>query len=108
MPGEPPGSRFNEKVTHLSYPCYEVGGLIFAYMGPPDLKPLFPRYHQLFSDDGVRVTGNGGYVERCNVFQSLHDNNMDPWHGEIAHGCSGIPRRSARCTGAPTVSLRRP
>jgi len=35
---------------------------------------------------GVRVTGNGGYTEQCNVFQALHDNNMDPWHGEILHG----------------------
>ena len=40
MPGEPPGSRFPEKVTHPSYPCFEVAGLIFAYMGPPELQPL--------------------------------------------------------------------
>jgi hypothetical protein len=64
----------------------EVAGLIFTYMGPPDKQPDFPRYHQLFRDDGVRVTGNGGYTEQCNVFQALHDNNLDPWHGEIAHG----------------------
>jgi hypothetical protein len=56
------------------------------FMGPPELQPDFPRYHQLFATDGVRVTGNGGYVERANVFLAMHDNNMDPWHGEIAHG----------------------
>ena len=86
MPGEPPHSNFKQKVRQLAYPVREIGGLIFAYMGPPELEPPFPRYHQLFSTDGVRVTGNGGYIERCNVFQALHDNNMDPWHGEIAHG----------------------
>lgn len=86
MPGEPPDSRFNEKVKQPAYPCVEVGGLIFAYMGPPALMPVFPRYHQLFSTKGVRVNGNGGYTEHCNVFQALHDNNLDPWHGEIAHG----------------------
>jgi len=86
MPGEAPAGRFKEKVTHTAYPCIEAGGLIFSYMGPPEKKPPFPRYHQLFREDGIRVTGNGGYVERCNVFQALHDNNLDPWHGEILHG----------------------
>jgi phenylpropionate dioxygenase-like ring-hydroxylating dioxygenase large terminal subunit len=85
-PGEPPDSNFKHTVKHPSYPTYEVGGLIFVYMGPPELQPIFPKYPQLFREDGVRVTGNGGYIEQCNVFQALHDNNLDPWHGEIAHG----------------------
>ncbi len=85
-PGEPPDSNFKLTVKHPAYPCLDVGGLIFAYMGPADKKPLFPKYHQLFEQEGVRVAGNGGYVEQCNVFQALHDNNLDPWHGEIAHG----------------------
>jgi nitrite reductase/ring-hydroxylating ferredoxin subunit len=85
-PAEPPESNFKLTVKHPSYPCVEIGGLIFAYMGPPELQPTFPRYHQLFREDGVRVAGNGGYTEQCNVFQALHDNNLDPWHGEIAHG----------------------
>ncbi len=93
QPGEPSENRFAEKVQHLSYPTQEVAGLIFTYMGPPELEPLFPRYHQLFSEEGMRVTGNGGYTEKCNVFQALHDNNMDPWHGEIAHGWFRDPPR---------------
>ena len=101
MPGEPPENRFNERVKHVAYPCREVAGLIFAYMGPAELEPLFPRYHQLFSEDGVRVTGNGGYVEQCNVFQALHDNNMDPWHGEIAHGWYRNPPRVGTMQQAP-------
>jgi phenylpropionate dioxygenase-like ring-hydroxylating dioxygenase large terminal subunit len=85
-PAEPPGSMLKSTVKHKAYPVVEAGGLIFGYMGPPEMEPLFPRYPQLFRKDGVRVTGNGGYVERCSVFQALHDNNLDPWHGEIAHG----------------------
>jgi phenylpropionate dioxygenase-like ring-hydroxylating dioxygenase large terminal subunit len=85
-PAEPPDSMFKLTVKHPSYPCVEVAGLIFAYLGPSESQPDFPRYHQLFAADGVRVTGNGGYVEQCNVFQAMHDNNLDPWHGEIAHG----------------------
>jgi len=86
MPAEPPSSTFKSTITHPAYPCVEVAGLIFAYLGPPEMQPPFPRYHQLFASNGVRVIGNGGYVEQCNVFQAMHDNNIDPWHGEIAHG----------------------
>ncbi|HZT08402.1 MAG TPA: Rieske 2Fe-2S domain-containing protein [Chloroflexota bacterium] len=85
-PAEPPDSSFKLTVRQTAYPCVEVAGLIFAYMGPPDKQPNFPRYHQLFAEHGVRVVGNGGYIEQCNVFQAMHDNNLDPWHGEIAHG----------------------
>ena len=95
MPGEPPASKFKEKVKHPAYPCVEVGGLIFAYMGPPDKIPVFPKYHQLFREDGIRVTGNGGYIEQCNVFQTLHDNNLDPWHGDIAHSWFRATPRSS-------------
>jgi phenylpropionate dioxygenase-like ring-hydroxylating dioxygenase large terminal subunit len=85
-PAEPPGSNFKYTVKHPAYPVVEAGGLIFAYLGPPDKQPPFPRYHQLFSENGVRVTGNGGYIEQCNVFQAMHDNSIDHWHNEIAHG----------------------
>ena len=108
MPGEPPQSRFKEKVRQLSYPTREAGGLIFAYMGPPELEPPFPRYHQLFSKDGVRVTGNGGYIERCNVFQALHDNNMDPWHGEILHGWFRNPPKTGSMYWAEDGTLATP
>src|SRR5687767_3436766 len=51
-PAEPPESNFRLTVQHPSYPCEEVGGLIFAYLGPPDKQPPFPRYPMLFRDDG--------------------------------------------------------
>src|SRR5437763_7595004 len=41
-PAEPPDSNFKLTVKHPSYPCIEVGGLIFAYMGPAEKQPLFP------------------------------------------------------------------
>lgn len=98
-PGEPPDSNFKYTVKHRSYPCVEVAGLIFAYMGPPEKQPLFPRYELLFREDGVRVTGNANYIEQCNVFQAMHDNNLDPWHGEILHSwfkrADGVPARDS-------------
>ena len=42
-PAEPPSSRMKDAVRHPAYPCVEVGGLIFAYMGPAEKQPPFPR-----------------------------------------------------------------
>ncbi len=50
QPAEP--EPFTEKVRHPSYPCQELGGLIFAYMGPRDKMPLLPRYEVLIREDG--------------------------------------------------------
>jgi phenylpropionate dioxygenase-like ring-hydroxylating dioxygenase large terminal subunit len=50
-PAEPPASSFNMPVKHPSSPRIEVGGLIFTSLGPPDLRPNFPRYH----DAGTRA-----------------------------------------------------
>ena len=84
-PAEPPESNFKQTVKHPAYPCLEVGGLIFAYMGPPDRRPVFPKYPQLFRTDGVRVTGNGGRIQKSNVFLQTLDNVLDVWHRGIGH-----------------------
>lgn len=53
QPAEP--RPFCEKVDHLAYPCKELGGLIFAYLGPKDKMPLLPKYEVLVRDDGTRA-----------------------------------------------------
>src|SRR2546427_5907145 len=91
-PAEPPESNFKHTVKHPSYPCLEIGGLIFAYMGPPEKQPPFPRYPQLFRTDGVRLTGKGNRIQNSNVFLQTLDNVLDVWHREIAHGWyKGLP-----------------
>jgi phthalate 4,5-dioxygenase len=42
MPSEPPESDFKERLTIKAYPTYEVGGLVWVYMGPPDKQPARP------------------------------------------------------------------
>lgn len=94
-PAEPPESNFKYTVQHPSYPCYEVAGLIFAYLGPKDKLPPFPRYEELFREDGVRVTGNGGRIQKSPAFLQTLDNVLDVWHRDILHGWfKGIPRRT--------------
>src|SRR3954468_6922076 len=43
MPNEPPESNFKQKVKATASPTEEAGGVVWAYMGPLDLKPILPR-----------------------------------------------------------------
>src|SRR5919205_1333942 len=36
MPNEPAESNFKEKVRAVAYPCQERGGIVWAYLGPPE------------------------------------------------------------------------
>ncbi|HYZ15025.1 MAG TPA: Rieske 2Fe-2S domain-containing protein, partial [Candidatus Acidoferrum sp.] len=42
MPSEPEESNFKHKVRITAYPCEELGGMIWAYFGPPELRPPLP------------------------------------------------------------------
>lgn len=86
MPAEPPDRDFKRTVRHPSYPCIEVAGLIFAYMGPPEKQPPFPHYPVLFREDGIRMTGKGNRIQKSNVLLQTLDNVLDVWHREILHG----------------------
>ena len=39
MPSEPAESNFKSKVKIKSYPCLDMGGVIWTYMGPPEKQP---------------------------------------------------------------------
>jgi phenylpropionate dioxygenase-like ring-hydroxylating dioxygenase large terminal subunit len=98
MPVEPGnGASFKHKVRQPWYPVEERYGLIFAYLGPPEHKPLLPRFQVLEeladgefveADDQGIGTG-GGSVAPCNWLQHF-ENVMDPLHVPILHdGFSG-------------------
>jgi 5,5'-dehydrodivanillate O-demethylase oxygenase subunit len=71
------------KIT--AYPVEELGGLIFAYLGP-EPAPLLPRYDLFVRDDLDR---NIEICELpCNWLQCM-DNSVDPVHFEHLHGHYG-------------------
>ena len=84
QPGEPKDSQFHKKVKHLSYPVRELGGLIFAYMGPDkqDPPPL-PKYSPLVATGGQR------YVESIRSYDynwfNFIENGVDPAHFSVLH-----------------------
>lgn len=51
QPCEPEGGLFKDKVRQPWYPVEERYGLIFAYLGPSEKKPVLPRYECLENMD---------------------------------------------------------
>ena len=94
MPCEPEmGAKMKDRVRQPWYPVQELYGLIFAYMGPPEKKPVLPRYAALeefapgeFLDtDDQSIGGGGTAVIPCNWLQHW-ENIVDPYHVPILHG----------------------
>jgi 5,5'-dehydrodivanillate O-demethylase len=82
MPAEAPDSTFKDRVTALTYPVQELGGLVFAYLGPAPV-PLLPRWDLLVWDNVVRDIGVS--IIPCNWVQCM-ENSLDPVHTEWLHG----------------------
>jgi len=86
-PGEPKSSTYYKEVSQPAYPVVEYGGLVFAYMGPPDRQPVFPLYDCL-EQQGTVLTAyrnySRGIVADCNWLQ-IQENVMDPMHTAFLH-----------------------
>src|SRR4030088_15839 len=44
MPNEPEESTFRDKVRARAYPCGDVNGVIWPYLGPRETAPQFPAF----------------------------------------------------------------
>ena len=81
-PGEPPQSLLKERVVHGAYPVVDHKGLIFAYLGPPEAKPAFPRLDMMELPDNDMVPWQ--IHSPCNWLQ-VSENSMDPYHTPFLH-----------------------
>ena len=75
-------SKLSEKICHGAYPVVEYLGLVFAYMGPPDEQPDFPKWDTTMLPDVEMVPYSIHYP--CNWLQ-ICENTMDPWHTVFLH-----------------------
>jgi phenylpropionate dioxygenase-like ring-hydroxylating dioxygenase large terminal subunit len=93
MPAEPKDSKFCQKVKHLSYPVKELGGLLFAYMGPnPGDPPPLPKYAPLAERPGqwqVEPVRHADYS-----WFNFFENSADPAHVCILHRHAGYGQQS--------------
>ncbi len=80
-----PEARFKNKVSLPGYHVQELGGLIFAYLGPEPV-PLLPRWGPLVWDNCVRDIAIT--ILPCNWLQ-CQENSLDPVHVEWLHAYYG-------------------
>jgi 5,5'-dehydrodivanillate O-demethylase oxygenase subunit len=81
QPAEPEDSTYKDRIRHSAYQVQELGGLIFAYLGP-DPAPLLPHYDVLLREDGTRVVG--AKFDHCNWLQ-VAENAVDQGHLPFLH-----------------------
>ena len=93
-PAEPGESQLKHKIRHKAYPCHEAAGVIFAYLGPKDKIPLFPKFPWLtVPSENVIITK---FFLECNYLQAL-EGDCDTSHTVFLHrgnrgGGVGAPR----------------
>ena len=78
MPGHSPDTTLKDRLCHGAYPVREYGGLVFAYMGPPEKQPPFPML-DTFDLPGYRLAPRPPSIWNCNWVQ-VKENSMDPAH----------------------------
>ena len=123
VPSEPVESGYCSKIKLKSYPCVELGDVIWAYMGPPELQPPLPGF------EWARVPAAHRFVSRrtqeCNWLQAMeggidsvhvsflhrHDLRSDPLH--VGQGAEFTRETDARfevveTDGGMVIGVRRP
>ncbi|HXV84428.1 MAG TPA: Rieske 2Fe-2S domain-containing protein, partial [Candidatus Binatia bacterium] len=98
-PAEPGDSDFRKKLRHTAYPTQEAGGVIYAYLGPRDKRPLFPNY------EWTRVPLDQTYVTKCllecNYLQGL-EGECDSSHLSFLHRAFSNERNQALYKSDPS------
>jgi 5,5'-dehydrodivanillate O-demethylase oxygenase subunit len=82
QPNEPESSSFKDKIKTPAYPVGELGGLLWAYLGPLP-APLIPRLDGFVAEGTIRLLGSA--VVNCNWLQIM-ENSVDTVHTEWLHG----------------------
>lgn len=82
VPSEPAESGFCGKIKLTSYPLIERGGILWAYMGPPETKPPVPEFEWL------GLPPNHRYVSKrwqeCNYLQAM-EGGINSSHVSFLH-----------------------
>ena len=113
QPCEPDRGRNKDSYRQPWYPVVEYHGLVFAYLGPAEKQPAFPRYdifENLGDDEEIVIIDHfafGGPSDApCNWFQT-HENAMDPYHVFILHNAISGPQFDPKLEIWPRIDWQR-
>lgn len=82
LPSEPPDSKLKDRVRLGAYPTWEGGGMVWAYLGPPELQPDAPDYELVRAPETHRAVSKT--FEACNYLQAL-EGGLDTTHSAYVH-----------------------
>ncbi len=95
QPCEPEHGLHRDVARQPWYPVEERYGLVFAYMGPPNKKPVLPKYDNLENlapgeqlqqvIGGQGATGDDSYEVLPYSWLHMNDNVLDPFHVQVLH-----------------------
>ncbi len=83
MPNEPDESSFKDKIRARAYPCRDVNGVIWTYMGPRETPPPFPPF-EINMLPAEQVYPPLMMLEECNWVQAL-EGDIDSSHIDFVH-----------------------
>jgi phthalate 4,5-dioxygenase oxygenase subunit len=82
VPSEPVESGYCKKIKLKSYPLVERGGILWTYMGPPELQPELPEF------EFAMVTPERRFISKrnqeCNYLQAM-EGGIDSSHVSFLH-----------------------
>lgn len=117
---EPDGGRHRDRIRQPWYPVQEQYGLVWAYLGPPDKKPILPRYdilEDLGADEKlVAHVGSFGSTQDHSFqeppyvpynWSHMVDNIMDPMHVQVLHSTFSVVQFVPQFALMPTVDFFR-
>jgi phthalate 4,5-dioxygenase len=89
-PTEPKDSNFKLTVRLQSYPVQEAAGVLWTYMGPPDLKPELPDFEFMHVPDPFLFVSWS--TQACNFAQAI-EGGIDTMHSVFLHSTLDSHRR---------------
>jgi phenylpropionate dioxygenase-like ring-hydroxylating dioxygenase large terminal subunit len=104
MPNEPAESDFKHKVKAVTYPTAEKAGLVWAYLGPPETRPVVPDLEWMRAPEGYAWVSKT--FEACNWVQAM-EGGLDTSHSSFLHrdlSPDGLANPRARST-APRLEV---
>jgi phthalate 4,5-dioxygenase len=82
MPNEPAESDFKHKVQAVAYPCQEMAGVVWAYMGPPETMGPIP------DQEWMRLPAGSVWISKtyqeCSYLQAI-EGGVDTSHSSFLH-----------------------
>jgi phenylpropionate dioxygenase-like ring-hydroxylating dioxygenase large terminal subunit len=99
-PAEPADSDFKKKLRHTAYPCREVAGMVFTYMGPKEKLPLLPGY-EWTEMPPPQTCPIKSYLE-CNFLQGI-EGDFDSSHTSFLHNNNIKNSERLKRDGAPAL-----